>query len=168
MFACEQSYCAQPRTVKFLVGCRNDRRAAFITQRIQMTSLSRLCPGSSLRAATGLAGVLLLSACASTPPAPTAQLQAAQQAITSAERADASRHAAGELSAARAKLAAANAAVQAEEMVAAERLAGESRVDAELATARAAFVKARIVNDEMQSSTGTLIDEMQRKSGDAK
>jgi len=133
-----------------------------------MTSLSRLRPGSCLRAATGLAGVLLLSACASTPPAPTAQLQAAQQAITSAERADASRHAADELSAARAKLAAANAAVQAEEMVAAERLASESRVEAELAVARAAFVKARIVNDEMQSSTGTLIDEMQRKSGDAK
>ena len=133
-----------------------------------MTSISRLRPGASLRAVTGLAGVLLLSACASTPPAPTAQLQAAQQAITSAERADAGRHAAGELSAARAKLAAANTAVQAEEMVAAERLAGESRVEAELAVARTAFVKARIVNDEMQSSTGTLIDEMQRKSGDAK
>lgn len=133
-----------------------------------MTSISRLRPGSSLRAATGLASVLLLSACASTPPAPTAQLQAAQQAIASAERADASRHAAGELSAARTKLASANSAVQAEEMVAAERLAGESRVEAELASARTAFVKARIVNDEMQSSTGTLIDEMQRKSGDAK
>jgi len=37
-----------------------------------------------------------------------------------------------------------------------------------LASARTAFVKARIVNDEMQSSTGTLIDEMERKSGDAK
>ena len=45
-----------------------------------MTAESRLRPGSILRAATGLAGVLLLSACASTPPAPTAQLQAAQQA----------------------------------------------------------------------------------------
>ena len=37
-----------------------------------------------------------------------------------------------------------------------------------MATARAAFVKARIVNDEMQRSTGTLIDEMERKTGDAK
>jgi len=53
-------------------------------------------------------------------------------------------------------------------MVAAERLASESRVEAELAVARTAFVKARIFNDEMQSSTGTLIDEMQRKSGDAR
>ena len=53
-------------------------------------------------------------------------------------------------------------------MVAAARLADESRVEAELAAARTAFVKARIVNDEMQRSTGTLIDEMQRKSGEAK
>lgn len=133
-----------------------------------MTPISQLRPGSRRRAVTGLAGVLLLAACASTPPAPTAQLQAAQQAITSAERADASRHAAGELSAARAKLASANTAVQAENMVAAERLAGESRVEAELAVARAAYVKAQIVNDEMRSSTGTLIDEMQRKTGEAK
>jgi hypothetical protein len=112
--------------------------------------------------------MLMLSACASTPPAPTAQLQAAQQAITSAERADASRHAAGELAEARAKLVSANTAVQAEEMIAAERLADESRVEADLAVAKTASVKAGIVNDEMKNSTGTLIDEMQRKSGDPK
>jgi len=42
--------------------------------------------------------VLLLAACASTPPAPTTNLQAARQAISNAERADAGRYAAGELS----------------------------------------------------------------------
>jgi hypothetical protein len=133
-----------------------------------MTSILQPRPGSCLRAATGLAGLIMLSACASTPPAPTAQLQAAQQAISSAERADASRHAAGDLGEARAKLASANTAVQAEEMVAAGRLADESRVSAELATARTASVKAKNVNDEMERSTDTLVDEMQRNSGDPK
>ena len=123
--------------------------------------------GSRLRVATAIAGALMLTACASTP-APTAQLQAAQQAISAAERTDASRHAAAELGAAQAKLASANTAVQAKEMEAAARLADESRVEAELATARTASVKARMVNDEMKRSTGTLIDEMQRNDGEPK
>jgi PBP1b-binding outer membrane lipoprotein LpoB len=120
-----------------------------------------------LRVATVLAGALIITACASTP-APTAQLQAAQQAIAAAERTDASRHAAAELGAAQAKLASANTAVHAREMDAAARLADESRVEAELAAARTASVKARMVNDEMKRSTGTLIDEMQRNTGDPK
>jgi ABC-type uncharacterized transport system auxiliary subunit len=132
-----------------------------------MNAISSKRPGSRLRVATGLAGLLMITACASTP-APTAQLQAAQQAIASAERADASRHAAVELAAAQARLASANTAVQAEEMEAAARLADESRVEADLATARTASVKARMVNDEMKRSTGTLIDEMQRNTGETK
>ena len=133
-----------------------------------MTSIFHVRAGTCLLAATGFAGVLVVSACASTPPAPTAQLQAAQVAIATAERADANTHAAGELAEARAKLASANTAVQAGKMVAAERLASESQVEAELAAARTASVKANVVNDEMQSSTGILIDEMQRKSGETK
>ncbi len=132
-----------------------------------MYSNSRKRQGSRLRVATGLAGAFMITACASTP-APTAQLQAAQQAIAAAERTDASRHAAAELGAAQARLASANTAVQAEEMEAAGRLADESRVEAELATARTASVKARMVNDEMKRSTGTLIDEMQRNTGEPK
>jgi len=123
--------------------------------------------GSPLRVATGLAGALMITACASTP-APTAQLDAAQQAIAAAERTDASRHAAAELGTAQARLASANTAVQAKEMDAAARLADESRVEAELATAKTAAVKARMVNDEMKRSTGTLIDEMQRNTGEQK
>lgn len=133
-----------------------------------MKSTPQVSQGSRLRVATGLAGALMLAACASTPPAPTAQLQAAQQAITNAERVDASRHAAAELGEARAKLASANTAVQEEQMVAAAQLADQSRVEAELAAAKTASVKARMVNDEMTRSTGTLIDEMQRNSGDPK
>lgn len=124
--------------------------------------------GSSLRVAAGLAGTLMIAACASTPPAPTAQLQAAQQAIATAEKADAGRHAAVELGEARTKLAAADAAVREEKMDAAARMADESRVAAELAASKTATVKATAVNDEMKRSTGTLIDEMQRTTGEAK
>lgn len=131
-----------------------------------MYAISRIRQGSGLGVATVLAGALMISACASTP-APTAQIQAAQQAIAAAERTDASRHAAAELGAAQARLASANTAVQAKEMEAAARLADESRVEAELATARTASAKARMVNEEMRRSTGTLIDEMQRRSGES-
>jgi len=131
-----------------------------------MNAISSKRQASRLRVATGLAGALMITACASTP-APTAQIEAAQQAIAAAERTDASRHAAAELGAAQARLASANTAVQAEEMESAARLADESRVEAELATAKSASVKARMVNDEMKRSTGTLIDEMQRSSGES-
>ena len=49
--------------------------------------------------------------CATVPPAPTANLQAAQQAIANAERVEAGRYAAGELGEARTRLASADAAV---------------------------------------------------------
>ncbi|MBK7903308.1 MAG: DUF4398 domain-containing protein [Proteobacteria bacterium] len=116
--------------------------------------------------AASLACALLIAACAATPPAPTAQLQAAQQAIATAEKMDAGRYAAGELGEARTKLAAADAAVREEKMEGAARLADESRVAAELAASKTATVKATAVNDEMKRSTGTLIDEMQRATGE--
>ena len=45
--------------------------------------------GVRLLTAGALIGMLMLAACASTPPAPTASLDAAKQAISNAERADA-------------------------------------------------------------------------------
>ena len=101
-----------------------------------------------------------------TPPAPTANLQEARHAIAVADQAEAGRYAPHELSAARANLAAANSAVSAARMVTAQRLADESTADAELATARTADVTANSVNREMKRSTATLIEEMQRSSGD--
>jgi hypothetical protein len=121
--------------------------------------------GSRLRTAVGLIGMLMLAACASAPPAPTASLDAAKQAIANAERADASRYAVGELNEARIKLAAANGAITEQRMVMAERFAEGSRAEAELATAKTGAAKANAVNDEMRRSTGTLIEEMQRSSG---
>jgi hypothetical protein len=122
--------------------------------------------GVKLCGAVAVAGVLGLAACASTPPAPTAALQAAEQAIAGAERTDASRHAAGELNQARSKLAAANAQVADKKMVRAGQLAEESRAEAELASARTGAAKAKATNDEMKRSTGTLMEEMRRNEGD--
>lgn len=110
--------------------------------------------------------LLALGACASTPPLPAANLQAAQQSIASAERAEAGTHAAAELASARAKLTAAHRAVDMKEMLAAGRLADEARAEADLATARTGVAKAKAVNADMERSSATLIEEMQRKTGD--
>lgn len=121
--------------------------------------------GSSLGLATALTGMLLLAACASAPVPPTEALQAAELAISNAEQARVADYASPELGEAREKLTAARAAVQKEEMVAAKRLAEQSRADAELATAKAGALKAKAVNDEMLKSTESLKQEMQRNPG---
>lgn len=108
---------------------------------------------------------LMLAGCASTPPAPTAALQAAEQSISSAERDRVAQYAAPELSEAREKLAAAHAAVGEKQMIQALRLAEQARADAELASAKAEVAKATVVNDEMQKSIDVLQQEMQRNTG---
>ena len=130
-----------------------------------MNATSKPYRHSQLRAALGVTGVLMLGACASAPP-PTASLQAAHQAISDADRAEAGHYASAELGEARTKLASANDAVAEKKMVMAERLANESRAEADLASAKTANVKATAVNDEMKRSTSTLIEEMQRHSGE--
>jgi uncharacterized protein DUF4398 len=130
-----------------------------------MTSKSVLLWSQGRSIAFGLAGLFALGACASTP-APTASLQAARVAISTAEQADAGHYAAGELGEARAKLESAESAVQGKQMIAADRYAKESSAEAGLAAARTAEAKARAVNDEMRHSTATLIQEMQRGSGE--
>lgn len=110
---------------------------------------------------TTLMGLLLLTACASAPP-PNQALQAAEQAIATAEQARVADYASPELSEARDKLAASRAAIQQKNMVLAQRLADESRADAQLASAKAEAAKAQLVNDDMQKSNVTLKQEMQR------
>ncbi len=111
----------------------------------------------------GLAGLLVLfAACATAPAAPESALDAARVAISNAEKADAGRHASAELGEARDKYALAGSAVRDEDMVVAERLALESRVQAELASARTAAAKAAAVNQEMSRGADALAEEMQR------
>jgi hypothetical protein len=116
-------------------------------------------------AALGLGALFLLGACATTPPEPTLAMQAAKQAIATADRARIADQASPELHEARDKLAAAQDAIQEKRMVQAERLAQESRVDAELASATIDTAKAKAVNDDMVRSAATLHQEMQREPG---
>lgn len=120
------------------------------------------------RMALAAACMLTFAACASAPKAPLQALQAAEMAITSAEAARVAEYASPELTDARQDLGAARRAVTREEMVLAERLAQQSRVNAELAIAKTEAIKAKAVNDEMVKSTEALKQEMARNSGDQK
>ncbi len=117
------------------------------------------------RLSIAVAGLLLTSACATVPKPPTEALHAAEMAITNAEQARVADYASPELGEARTKLVAARDAVTQENMVLAQRLAEQSRADAELASAKAEAAKAKLVNDEMKKSTDTLKQEMQRNTG---
>jgi hypothetical protein len=111
---------------------------------------------------------LAAAACASAPPVPEASLQAARQAITAAEGAEAARNAPVEFDEARTKLTAADAAVKAGRMDTAERLALESRASADLATARTASLKALAVNADIKAANVVLEGELARKTGESR
>lgn len=135
-----------------------------MTPRSPPTLLLQLS-GSTQRIALAAACMLTFAACASAPKAPLQALQAAEMAITNAEQARVADYASPELTDARQDLSAARKAVTREEMVLAERLAKQSRVNAELAIAKTEAIKAKAVNDEMAESTEALKQEMLRNSG---
>ena len=122
--------------------------------------------GSPLQLITAVGILFSLVACATVPQPPNQELAAAEMAINSADQARVSDHASAELHEARTKLAAARAAVQQEKMILAQQLAEQSRVDAELALAKAEATKAKAINDEMLKSTDVMKQEMQRNTGD--
>ncbi|HEY6124105.1 MAG TPA: DUF4398 domain-containing protein [Steroidobacteraceae bacterium] len=112
--------------------------------------------------------LMFAGAAMAAPPIPVTNIQAAELAIANAERVDAATHAGVELGEARGKLAAAQNAVQDKKMVVAQQFADEARAGAELAAAKAGAVKALAVNEDIKRSTATLVEEMQRKSGDTR
>lgn len=117
-----------------------------------------------LRSTLGLALVSVLStACATAPVAPTADLQAARQAIVSAEESGARQHAAAELDEAKEKLMLADRSARSEKMLEAERLAQESMITGQLAVARTEAAKALEINREMQRSVDAMMEEMRRR-----
>jgi hypothetical protein len=118
-----------------------------------------------LRNLWALAGVTLLAACVSTAEAPTQALLDAEKAISTADQAGVDDYASVDLTEARAKLVSAHEALRKEEMVTAGYLAEESRMAAEVATAKAESVKAKAVNDEMKVALTALKQEMQRNTG---
>ena len=106
-----------------------------------MNSLSKATHFSSRSVRVAMPGVLLLAACVSTAPIPSASLFAAQQAILVAERQGARTYAPAEIWEARSRLSSAQRAVDEKDMLAARRFADESRADAELASARTSAAK---------------------------
>ncbi len=128
-----------------------------------MQQLTNRSSGGRVRVALSLfAALILLSACASTPLAPTAALTDAREAIASAEQAGARQHAGAELDEAQQKLILAEQSVRNEQMAEAERLAQEAMVVAELAAARTEAAKAAEINREMGRSADALDEEMRR------
>lgn len=113
----------------------------------------------------GLLAALLLTACVTTPVPPTEALAlaSAEDAIITAEQAEARQYAEAELEDARARLVLAKKAVEAEDMTRAEYLALESRITAELALARTEAIKTDSINREMKRSAEALEEEMQRQ-----
>jgi PBP1b-binding outer membrane lipoprotein LpoB len=122
------------------------------------TSISGWARGASVLALI----TLLLSGCATTPMAPTASLDAARDAIASAEQNGARQHAGAELDEARQQLDRAEVAVGDERMDDAQRNAELATVTAELASAKTDAAKADQINRQIRRSAEALNEEMRR------
>lgn len=107
--------------------------------------------------------VVVLGACASTPP-PTAQMAVATAALTHAIGAGANEAAPADIRSARDKLDRAKAALAAKDNGLALTLAQEALVDAQLAEARAHAIKANQAAETVQEGNKALREEMQRKA----
>lgn len=114
--------------------------------------------------------MLSMSGCASVSRVPSDAFQAADIAITNADKEQAADFAPNELASARSKIASAKAAVndnpREKDIVRARQLAEQARGDAELASARARDGRAQAVNAELQKNNDILRGELQRTSGD--
>lgn len=116
-----------------------------------------------------IAMVLGISACASAPQLPTAEIERAEAAINRAEEARVADYASTDLRAAREKLVKARDLMQEaatekdrDAAVRARMMAEQSMSDAELATAKAQEQRAKEVNKEMQGTIDMLQQEIQR------
>ena len=118
--------------------------------------------GSSRRATVLAALTLVLTGCASTPTEHPEAMSAARQALDRAEQAGARQYAGAELDESRQHLARADAAFNGARHAEAERLALQSQVSAELASARTEYAKAAEINREMSRGAEALIEEMRR------
>ena len=116
------------------------------------------------------ASMLMTSGCASVSRVPSDAFQAADIAITNADKEQAADFAPNELASARSKIASAKAAVddnpREKDIVRARQLAEQAHSDAELASARARDGRAQAVNAELQKNNDILRGELQRTSGE--
>ena len=106
---------------------------------------------------------LALLACASSTPAPTAQVAVSTEAVANAAGAGATELAPAEMKMARDKLDRARLAMTAKDYDAALSLAQEAQVDAGVAQAKAQSVKARKAAETVREDSRALSEEMDRK-----
>lgn len=107
--------------------------------------------------------IILVTACASTPP-PTSQMAVAEAAVARAKSSNTSEHAPAELQIAIAKLASAQDALAREEYDLARTRAAEAELDAEVAILRAQAVSAIKAAEESEEAARVLREEINRKT----
>ncbi len=116
------------------------------------------------RVLTAITLSILIAACGSRAPRPTAELALTDAALQNAVLAGAREHAPIELRRAHEKKAAADRAMADEEYALARRMSDEARVDAELARARAEAEKTRMAVAESEGNIRMMRNEVQRKT----
>jgi hypothetical protein len=118
---------------------------------------------SALAASALFTAVALLSACASSPPRPDAQLARAEASLQQADQSGARQYSALEFDAARNKLGDAQRLADKGQTAQAGMLADQARVDADLAAAHARHMTADKAATEVRLATETLQQETTRK-----
>lgn len=115
------------------------------------------------RAGSILVAVLLVSACASTPP-PREQMAISKAAVSNASSAGANEYAPLQLKSALEKMNAAEQAMAEKDYMRARQLAEQAQVDAQLAEATTRSAKAQKAADAVQEDSRILREEMERNN----
>ncbi len=118
---------------------------------------------NTLSTALALGSVLLLGACASTPP-PTEQMAVAEAALLRANTTGTSENAVVELQTASAKLSSARAAMTAKDYPLARQLAEQAQLDAQVAELHAQSTRSRKAAQDSQDAARVLSEELNRKT----
>lgn len=111
---------------------------------------------------SALAAALLLSACASQKAPATADVAVSRNAVANAVQAGAADLAPEEITAARAKMMRANAALAAKDYKLARELATQAQADAQLAQSKAASAKATAASNALNEDLRVLRQEVDR------
>ncbi len=124
--------------------------------------LSRNGRLSAPKAILATALVLMLGACASTPPAPSAKMAVAEAAVQQANTTTNSQYAAAQLQIATAKLISARKAMADKDYVLADQLAEQTQLDARVAEIHAQSERSLIAAKESQDAARALREEISR------